>query len=304
MGNVQSASSPTDEPATGRKPLEEPDDIASSTTSSSSSSEEEDPITPRPFVRHRHVIRQPRINNNRAAAAADSLLETTAVRPMEPEDNMQMVADEDGADVSVEDDECRLQLSRSVRAGSCSQLPSIDRQQRPTDQRHPFIMDGIMVKRKQMFSSLRSSYGGYPQRRRPLLLRPSRSSSYSVRPSMSLSNVDRIGINYLEAARLKKQSVQENLAQQLVWPSMATDMEPPPPSIRQQGGCWTTFERGVPTPSLPVSTVTAHHQGNTTSNSCVPSDLFYLNWIRSVLGFIPPYIQVRQGRLHLKLVQG
>ena len=34
------------------------------------------------------------------------------------------------------------------------------------------------------------------------------------------------------------------------------------------------------------------------------SGLFYVDWLRQQLGIVPPYIELRHGRLHLKLVQG
>ena len=34
------------------------------------------------------------------------------------------------------------------------------------------------------------------------------------------------------------------------------------------------------------------------------SGLFYLEWLRQVTGTVPPYVELRQGRLHLKLIQG
>lgn len=41
----------------------------------------------------------------------------------------------------------------------------------------------------------------------------------------------------------------------------------------------------------------AHCDGTT-------SGLFYLEWLRQVTGTIPSYVELRQGRLHLKLIQG
>jgi hypothetical protein len=34
------------------------------------------------------------------------------------------------------------------------------------------------------------------------------------------------------------------------------------------------------------------------------SGIFYLEWLRQVTGSVPAYVELKQGRLHLKLIQG
>ena len=47
-----------------------------------------------------------------------------------------------------------------------------------------------------------------------------------------------------------------------------------------------------------VEDIGSDHDHVTTSGS------FYLNWLRQILGHVPPYVELRQGRLHLKIVSG
>lgn len=47
-----------------------------------------------------------------------------------------------------------------------------------------------------------------------------------------------------------------------------------------------------------------HHQMMMSNCDGTTSGMFYLEWLRQVTGSIPPYVELRQGRLHLKLIQG
>ncbi len=245
--------------------------------------EEDDPITPRPFVRHRHVIRMhhSRQINNR---------DQTGGKVIEQSRNIQIVDDAIPAqDEGVGDDECRLLQSTLPRCSAHHLLrrsSTIDpRRQRhnplPSEVYPQHLCDADVLFKRQMFSSLRSTYGsdGRQLRRRPNLLPlPARSSSCSVRSSISLSNLEMtkaISSEYLETARQKKQSVEQCLFK--TWPSMET----------------------VKQPSSRSSTA-----AETVTSSAQQQGLIYLNWIRQVLGSVPSYIELKDGRLHLKLIQG
>lgn len=244
--------------------------------------DEEDPITPRPFVRHRHVIR---MHHNRQINNRDQ----TGGKVIEQSRNIQIVDDvvvpaQDG------DDECRLLQSTLPRCSAHHLLrrsSTIDpRRQRhnplPSEVHPQHLCDADVLFRRQMFNSLRSNHGSdgrHQSRRRPNLLPlPARSSSCSVRSSISLSNLEMtkaVSSEYLETARQKKQSVEQCLFK--TWPSMET----------------------VKQPSSRSSTA-----AETVTSSAQQQGLIYLNWIRQVLGTVPSYIELKDGRLHLKLIQG
>lgn len=270
------------------------EDEDSSTMSSLVTSTE---LDPRPFVRHiGDAIRlRPRINSckdlrpltrPRIPSTGSRILIKEHARPAPSSSHTlrQERGDEKQCGIRTSSSSWSLRLPAPSSGGepspTSSSLP-IDHSQ--TGDEDPF---GTRRRRRQMFCSLRSSsHYGQQQRRRLLMLLPaSRSSSYSVRPSsISLTNLASSSTTdlYLEAARQKKQMIVMEQMTSIVSSSNWQEQQ-------EVLGAGKFVSSMLETTSV-VPPLSYDQQ---------------LEGIRQALGFVPPYVELSRGRLHLKLIQG
>ena len=69
---------------------------------------------------------------------------------------------------------------------------------------------------------------------------------------------------------------------------------------------WMAEEDGLTPPAISAtSTSTTNTTTNTTTwQQVTTSGSFYMNWLSQIIGHVPDYVELRAGRLHLKLLSG
>ena len=253
-------------------------------------------LDPRPFVRsigHAIRLRPGRINSCKDPPLTGPA--TTTAPPATSGSQMLIKhgvgttpSTSEAPEYRAADEPCRFRPSSSSWSlrllhqsddpqGSTSPLDAIDQRQTAADE-NPFGVDWRRRRPRHIFSSLRSAQ---QQRRRFFMLLPvARSSSNSVRPSsLSLNNLASSASTdlYLETARLKKQSVEQSL-------SVVAG-----PQQRHRSD---SIIRNLAASTLELD------------SSSISTGSNQLDFIRHQLGCVPSYVELKRGRVHLKLVQG
>ena len=275
---------------------------------------------PLPFVRHRNVaIRLPRTSLNqlqrcRALSLSCSLTDAVSTSPPSADD-----ADDAERQLTTGHEETLIQCRDAIdRLSSMARHQSSAATEDEDDQEdEEEDVDQIVIQRgnspapfrRHQFLSLRS----YPNNSDVQRRRHQRTLSVRIRRSNSISN--EMTRAYLDAARLKKLLVQQNLTTNRRQSEEADDINSLSDSNLTMQTANTSMSSGYGHHhAMAAALPPLHHpppdydyveaSGEPEPLGGSASGLFYVDWLRQQLGTVPPYVELRHGRLHLKLVKG